>query len=208
MYRRFPKYEFWMVSIDSKLAFKSYIYNCANRARQRLSMMSRVTRKVDKSGLATIYKGFVRCVMESGSTIWAGKQIQTSSSLTEFSIQQRVCLGRACLATVYLTLEKLAAFTICWSVAMSSPAYRLSYLLWEYVGAQVTVQDSRHVEAVPSFLFAEHPIPEVSESRETVVSKCFYWRLEIIAWVCVSFIECFVDRLYEIVVPIYWAVWV
>ena len=60
------------VSIDTKLTFKSYILNCAKRARQRLSMMSRATRIVDRSGLATIYKGFVRPVMESGSIVWSG----------------------------------------------------------------------------------------------------------------------------------------
>ena len=55
------------VSIESKLTFKSYILNCAKIARQ-----CKATRIVDHSGLATICRGFIRHVVESGSIVWAG----------------------------------------------------------------------------------------------------------------------------------------
>jgi hypothetical protein len=58
------------VSVDSKLTFRDHVRSCAKRASQRLGLMKRASRIVDAHGLAAIYKGFVRPVMEYGSVAW------------------------------------------------------------------------------------------------------------------------------------------
>ena len=59
-------------TFDSKLTWKKHLSNVAGRAGQKLGALRRVSRKLDPSSCATIYKSQVRSVMEVSSIAWMG----------------------------------------------------------------------------------------------------------------------------------------
>ena len=59
-------------TFDSKLTWKKHISNVAGRAGQKLGALRRVSRKLDPTGRATVYKSQVRSVMEFSPLAWMG----------------------------------------------------------------------------------------------------------------------------------------
>ena len=59
-------------TFDSKITWKEHLSNIAGRAGQKLGALSRVSRKLNPSGRAIVYKSQVRSVMEVSSLAWMG----------------------------------------------------------------------------------------------------------------------------------------
>ena len=74
-------------TFDSKLTWKKHLSNIAGRAGQKLGALRRVSRKLNPSGHAIVYKSQVRSVMEVSSLAWMGAAPTHFSKLD--SIQTR-----------------------------------------------------------------------------------------------------------------------
>lgn len=75
------------VTFDKKLNFAQHIRTIAMNTRRRLHFFRRAARVLDCSGKASVYKGFVRPLMEYCPTVWMGATATHLSTLD--SIQQR-----------------------------------------------------------------------------------------------------------------------
>ena len=60
------------VTFDSKLSFSTHLRKVATRAKQRLGFLRRAAHILSPAGRTTVYKAFVRPVMEYAPLIWIG----------------------------------------------------------------------------------------------------------------------------------------
>ena len=60
------------VLFDTRLTFGAHLDKVAARARQRLGFLRRVRHLLTPAGLATVYKAFVRPVLEYALIAWMG----------------------------------------------------------------------------------------------------------------------------------------
>ena len=60
------------VTFDCKLTFRAHIRHLAVRANQRLVFLRRASRLLDKAGTLSVYKGFVRPLLEYSPLVWMG----------------------------------------------------------------------------------------------------------------------------------------
>lgn len=58
------------VTFDSTLSFRPHLHNVAVRGNQRLSFLRRASRVLDHEGRLSVYKGFVRPVLEYAPLVW------------------------------------------------------------------------------------------------------------------------------------------
>ena len=60
------------VKVDAKLTFSDHLRSVATRARQRLGVLNRAAHILTPAGRTTVYKAFVRPVMEYAPLVWMG----------------------------------------------------------------------------------------------------------------------------------------
>ena len=60
------------VEFDAHLNFRRHIRTLAIRGNQRLALLRKTARLLDSSGRLTLYKGFVRPVLEHAPLVWLG----------------------------------------------------------------------------------------------------------------------------------------
>ena len=66
-----PQLKLLGVLFDSTLSFRAHIRSLAVRANQRLGLLRKASRILDSAGRLTVYKGFVRPIMEYAPLVWA-----------------------------------------------------------------------------------------------------------------------------------------
>ena len=60
------------VDFDHKLSFRGHLRSVAVRANQRLAFLRRAAKALDTRGLVSVYKGFIRPVLEYAPLVWMG----------------------------------------------------------------------------------------------------------------------------------------
>ena len=60
------------LTFDAKLTFACHLRKLATRATQRLAFLRKAASHLDHNGLLTMYKGFVRPVLEYSPLVWMG----------------------------------------------------------------------------------------------------------------------------------------
>ena len=89
------------VTFDTKLTFASHLHQISVRARQRLHFLRKVSPLLDCSGRLSVYKGFVRPVMEYGTLAWSGA---ADTHLNKLDLVQHHAMKIAGPATVLQSL--------------------------------------------------------------------------------------------------------
>ena len=79
------------VTFDQQLSFRQHIRNIATRACQRLGFLRKASRVLHPRDRSTVYKGFVRPMLEYAPLVWMGaSHTQLSLDLIEFS--EKLCM--------------------------------------------------------------------------------------------------------------------
>eukprot|EP00117_Sycon_ciliatum_P015231 scpid90198/ scgid15163/ len=60
------------ITFDSGLSFKTHLHNTALKANSRLGFLRKAARVLDGAGKRTVYRGFVRPVLEYAPLVWMG----------------------------------------------------------------------------------------------------------------------------------------
>ncbi|XP_065186193.1 uncharacterized protein LOC135817022 [Sycon ciliatum] len=60
------------ITFDSGLSFKTHLHNTALKASSRLGFLRKAARVLDGAGKRTVYRGFVRPVLEYAPLVWMG----------------------------------------------------------------------------------------------------------------------------------------
>ena len=74
------------VTFDQGLSFRQHIRSNTKRACQRLGFLRKAARVLDKKGLLSVYKGFVRPILEYAPLVWKGA---SASNLAQLDKVQR-----------------------------------------------------------------------------------------------------------------------
>ena len=107
------------VKVDAKLTFSDHLRSVATRARQRLGVLNRAAHILTPAGRTTVYKAFVRPVMEYAPLVWMGA---AQSHLQRLNNVQRRALHAIGPGAHLLSLA------IRRTVALLACLYKLHYL--------------------------------------------------------------------------------
>ena len=101
------------VVFDQRLSFRQHLRTLAIRANQRLAFMRKAAKVLDAHGLVSVYKGFVRPVLEYSPLVWSGAAPTHLSSLDK--VQHRA-------------LKIIGSDTVLQSLRLRRTVSALSYL--------------------------------------------------------------------------------
>ena len=75
------------ITVDTDLSFKKHIAEIVKKANQRLGMIKRGFRYLDKNILCQLYKTMIRPILETGNVVWKPNAVMQIKSIEK--VQRR-----------------------------------------------------------------------------------------------------------------------
>lgn len=85
------------ITIDSRLTYKTHVQRVATKGKQRLGMLRKASRVLDQIGRATVYKSFVRPVLEYSPLSWMGASKSNLAKLDRVQQSAARIVGPNCV---------------------------------------------------------------------------------------------------------------
>ena len=153
------------VTFDSQLSFRSHLRSLAIRANQRLVLLRKAARYLDSPGILTVYKGFVRPVLEYSPLVWMGAAHTNLQLLDRVQHKAMHIIGPNILLPSLAARRHVAGLTYLYKLFSSDGPHRLLALLpppAASLPASNTARMTRQ-QAIPHHNFQFHqPLPRHS----------------------------------------------
>ena len=95
---KFTKMKYWGIIFDHKFRFQEHINYAADRCAKRiynLSKMAKLTRRIKRAAIATIYKGAILPLLTHGAPVWMEAMIYKHNRQKYIRVQRLINIRMA-----------------------------------------------------------------------------------------------------------------